>query len=240
MLGGNLELESVCERLIADAAAATGIPVVALHVDRGRFVIEGELPSLAAKKRVLGRAATIAGAERIVDRLQVAPGHRLPDSQIRDRLLKVLIDEPAFSILAIQERTSGRIALVRHPCKCSGVIEYGVRDGVVFLGGLVPGLGHKRLAGVLAWWVPGVRDVVNSIDAAAAETDDDEDILDAVQLAIDKDPQLHGRWIRILVSNRVVTLGGQAGSEAQKDRAESDAWCVMGVRDVVNRLTVRP
>lgn len=240
MLGGNLELETVCERLIADAAAATGTPVVALHVDGGRLVFEGELPSLAAKKRVLGRAAAIAGAERVVDRVQVAPGRRLPDSEIRDRLLKVLIEEPAFSILAIQERTSGRIALVRHPCKCSGVIEYGVREGVVFLGGLVPGLGHKRLAGVLAWWVPGVRDVVDGIEAAAAETDDDEDVLDAVQLAIDKDSQLRDSRIRILVSSRVVTLGGHVESQAAKDRAESDAWCVFGVRDVLNRLVVRP
>ena len=32
------------------------------------------------------------------------------------------------------------------------------------LNGRVPGLPSRRLAGVLAWWVPGVRDVVNGIE----------------------------------------------------------------------------
>ena len=31
------------------------------------------------------------------------------------------------------------------------------------LNGRMPGLASKRLAGVLAWWVPGARDVVNGI-----------------------------------------------------------------------------
>jgi osmotically-inducible protein OsmY len=30
------------------------------------------------------------------------------------------------------------------------------------------------------------------------------------------------------------------GSEAERRRAENDAWCVFGVDDVVNRIEVRP
>jgi hypothetical protein len=36
-----------------------------------------------------------------------------------------------------------------------------VNNGVVLLDDHVNGLTQKRLAGVLAWWVPGNRDVIN-------------------------------------------------------------------------------
>ncbi|NIO09735.1 MAG: BON domain-containing protein, partial [Deltaproteobacteria bacterium] len=39
----------------------------------------------------------------------------------------------------------------------AGEIEIEVENGVVVLNGHVPSMSHKRLAGVLAWWVPGSR-----------------------------------------------------------------------------------
>jgi osmotically-inducible protein OsmY len=50
---------------------------------------------------------------------------------------------------------------VREP---GGSIVVEVKDGVVTLNGEVPSLTHKRLAGVLAWWVPGVKSVVNRVE----------------------------------------------------------------------------
>lgn len=44
-----------------------------------------------------------------------------------------------------------------------------VKKGIVTLNGEVPSLTHKRLAGVLAWWVPGTRDVVNGLEEVPAE-----------------------------------------------------------------------
>ena len=41
-------------------------------------------------------------------------------------------------------------------------------------------LSHKRLAGVLAWWTPGCRDVVNSLDIVPPERDSDEEVQDAL------------------------------------------------------------
>jgi osmotically-inducible protein OsmY len=47
-----------------------------------------------------------------------------------------------------------------------------VVDGdVVTLNGQVPSLSHKRLAGVLAWWVPGVRDVVDGLAVEPTQSD---------------------------------------------------------------------
>ena len=65
----------------------------------------------------------------------------------------------------------------RNPLKPNGEhVEAAVRDGVVTLNGRVQSLSHKRLAGVLAWWVPGTRNVVNGLDVQPPEEDtDDED-----------------------------------------------------------------
>ena len=45
----------------------------------------------------------------------------------------------------------------------AGAIEAAVSDGIVTFEGQVASLSHKRLAGVLAWWTAGCRDVVNSL-----------------------------------------------------------------------------
>ena len=43
-------------------------------------------------------------------------------------------------------------------------VGYAVEEGVISLDGKVISLSHKRVAGVLAWWTAGCRDVVNSIE----------------------------------------------------------------------------
>lgn len=237
MSNSGQRLESIRDALLGAASQALPIPDISIRLVKGRIVIDGELPSIAAKRHVLDRAESIPFIGPVVDRLRVAPARRMADSELRDELLKALIYEPAFSILAIQEKTRGRTELVRNPCKCSGVIEYEARDGVAILNGAVPGLGHKRLAGVLAWWVPGTRDVVNGISVMPEEEDSDEDILDAVRLVLDKDTRLDPLRIRVSVSDRVVTLSGHVPSQEAKERVERDAWYVLGVKDVLNLLS---
>src|SRR5512132_47851 len=69
-----------------------------------------------------------------------------------------------------------------------GQIDIEVEHGVVTLNGSLPSLAAKRLAGVLAWWVPGVRDVVNGIAVDPPEEDAPIQIEEAVRIALDKDP----------------------------------------------------
>ena len=114
-----------------------------------------------------------------------------------------------------------------------------MRQGVVTLDGEVPSLCHKRLAGVLAWWVPGTRDVVNGLEVAPPEEDSDGEITDAVRTALEKDPLLDADGIRVGTRGAVVTLGGVVPSEPQREMAEADAWFVFGVDEVVNRIAVR-
>jgi len=63
-----------------------------------------------------------------------------------------------------------------------------VEDGVVTLDGRVSSLSHKSLAGALAWWVPGSRDVINGIEVAPPQEISDSEITEAVRLVLEKDP----------------------------------------------------
>lgn len=239
MVDRGYDLESIQGLLLGEIDASTGRPEFGLRLAKGRLVIDGETRSLAGKRQILERAASIPGVAVVVDRLRVAPVRRVADAELRDELLKALVGEPAFSILAIREKARGRTALVRNPCKCSGVIEYEARDGVAILKGTVPGLGHKRLASVIAWRVAGTRDVVNGIAVTPAEEDSDDAVLDAVRLALDKDERLESLQLRVSVADRVVTLAGHVSRPDDRERAERNAWYVDGVLDVVNRISVR-
>ena len=208
--------------------------------DGNTLVMDGELASVAAKKLALERAAAVAGIDGIVDRIRIAPAQRMGDGAIRDELRAALLQEPAFAAFAIHEIAKGRTELVRDPPQQNGFVEYQVEDGIVTLNGEVPGLGHKRLAGVLAWWIPGSRDVVNGIAEVPDEEDNDGEVSDAVRLALEKDVFVNASQIRVSTREYVVTLDGLVPTETERDMAERDAWYVFGVDGVLNRLAVRP
>lgn len=213
---------------------------VALDFVDGVLTVEGEVGSVAAKKLALERLAALPGVDGIVDRLHVEPAERMGDGQIADLVRDALLQEPAFRDLSIIEERSGRVRPIQIPPTGSrGEIRYLVENGVVTLSGEIPGLGRKRLAGVLAWWVPGSRDVVNGIEVVPPEVDNEEEMTDAVRIVLEKDPFVNASQIRVWSRERVVTLEGLVPSEAEREMAEYDAWCTFGVDRVVNQIQVQ-
>ena len=104
------------------------------------------------------------------------------------------------------------------------------------LNGRVESLSHKRLAGLLAWWVPGTRDVVNGIEVKPAEDDSDDEITDAVTMALEKNRLLVHDSIKVNTHNSVVTIEGVVPNRRQAEMAEADAWYIFGVDGVINHL----
>lgn len=204
----------------------------------GALVMEGEVSTIAAKKLALEKAAAHPKVLGIVDRLHTRPAVPQDDPTVRRLVLEALMQEPAFADLALVERYDGRSEPVRAPDDARGRIEVEVNDGIVTLDGSVPGLDRKRLAGVLAWWVPGSRDVVDGIGVDPPEEDDDGAIADAVRLVLEKDPFLDAVCVGIDVRDAVVTLTGALATDWQRNMAESDAWYIFAVDRVVNRIEV--
>jgi osmotically-inducible protein OsmY len=207
----------------------------------GVLVLAGQVPSVAAKKLALERVAALGGISGIVDRLHVEPAARMTDKEIRVHLRDMLIEELSFKHLEIREAEADGFRLMRGaPTGTRGNIDTQVQDGVVTLNGSVPGLTSKRLAGVMAWWVPGVRDVVNGIAVDPPEDDGPDMIAKAVRAVLEKDPFVNASQVRVGVQGTTVRLFGLVPSEIDKDAAERDAWCIFAVDKVINEIEVRP
>jgi osmotically-inducible protein OsmY len=160
----------------------------------------------------------------------------MEDGTIRDHVRDALIIEPAFNDFSIRAFVKETWETAREAP--AGIIEVEVTDGVVTMNGQVGSLSHKRLAGVLAWWVPGSRDVVNGLEVVPPMKDNDEEIRDAIRLVLEKDPFVNASQIRVTCRDCVVTLDGVVTKPKERDMAEADAWYLFGVDRVVNRIEV--
>ena len=204
------------------------------------LVLTGELEDIAAKKITLELAAAIVPRTGIVDRLRVKPAEFMSDAQLCDHVIKALLEEPALERCVLHSRLPKQLLPHRGGIpEPIGTIVVGVRDGVVTLNGEVPSLSHKRLAGVLVWWVPGCRDVINALADVPAQEDNDDELSDAVCLALEKNPFVNATKTRVTSKDGVVTLEGLVPNETMRRMAERDAWYVLGVREVVNKIAVK-
>lgn len=212
---------------------------VEMDFSDGTLTLEGVMQSVAAKKLALELGIAVPGVTGIIDRLKVAPSAAMSDAEIRDHLCNALAGDSAFGDCVIRADIKGQVETFREPpLEKVGDIEIIVEDGAVLLEGQVPSLSHKRLAGVLAWWVPGSTNVLNCLEVIPPEEDNNDEITDAVRLALEKDPFVNADQIRISTRNRVVTLEGLVRNEKEREMAESDAWFTFGVDKVIDRIEV--
>lgn len=211
-------------------------PVEVTFAD-GIVTLSGEVEGIVAKKLALEIAAAHAPVAGVVDRLRVEPSGRREDGAIRDQVLNALIGEPAFDAYSVRMLVKRELQSVRS-LDVNRALELEVVDGVVILNGIAESLSHKRLAGVLSWWVPGGRDVVNGIEVLPPMEDNDDEVADALRLVLEKDPLVNASQVRLRCRDGVVTLDGAVSSENSRMAAEADAWYLFGVNRVVNQLTV--
>jgi osmotically-inducible protein OsmY len=228
-------------------AALEHEPLVNLHTDRieiehadGVAVLSGEVASIAAKRLTLEIAAALPAVTGIVDRLHVRPAAPMGDGEIADQLERKLQSETALHECGLRRLVGQDLRTLRHP-KTGRIeywIEFRVEDGVVTLDGDVPSLSHKRLAGALAWWVPGSRDVVNGLGVEPDELDTSAEICDALRIVLEKDPLVDATQIHADCEGAVITLNGTVTADSARTAAEFDAWALFGVDKVVNRIEV--
>jgi osmotically-inducible protein OsmY len=220
-------------------------PIRAQYDPANRVItLEGDAKDVIAKKRAYRIASDADGVEGVIDRLRVVPAEPRGDGAIRDEIVRALFAEPALRDVAIRVHVKGSVQTAREaqqwPEGPEKAIEVAVHDGVVTLTGHVDSLADKRLAGALACWAPGARDVVNGLQVVPPEEDNDGEIADALRVVLEKDPLVHADRIAVRVRNGVVTLAGTAANEQERRMAELDAWCLFGVDRVVNRIQIVP
>ena len=117
-----------------------------------------------------------------------------------------------------------------------------VKDGVVTLSGYVDSYLGKLNAEYAAQRVTGVRGVVQKIDVKLPGSSGrtDEDIARAAADALESHIAVPEKLVKVQVENGWVTLTGEVNWKFQKDAAHDAICCLMGVRGVLNLLTVKP
>lgn len=229
-------------------AAFENDPRINPHKDRiriadlnGVLTLEGEVSEIATKRLAALRAESAPGVFKVENRLRVTPAEVRGDGAIRDSLLKFLLGEPVFRNCTIRVVEKGETRTLQSITGDSaGWLEVSAQDGTLSLVGEVISLSHMRMAELLAWWTPGCQDVINSIRVLPAEEDTDAEVSDALLLGLEKDPLIQADQTHVSTSDHVVTLDGYLRTEEERRMAERDAWYIPGVRDVVNRIEVRP
>ncbi len=166
------------------------------------------------------------------------PNSRIADGLIAELVRRALISEPAFAHCWVHLQLKGKRELGEAAVTVTGEVAIRVVAGTVMLDGEVSCLGQKRLAGALAWWVPGSRTVVNGLRVTPPEDNSEGGITDAVRLLLKKDPFVDAKQVRVTTSDHTVTLDGMVPTELARQIAEHDAWYVYGVEEVVNRIAV--
>jgi osmotically-inducible protein OsmY len=205
------------------------------------LILEGEVESVAAKKLALEVAGATPDIRGVVDRVHVAPAERKGDGEILDSLQGLLRHAQELKNCTLRIMKKDQVLTLQEAAgaDASGDILVSVKEGVVYLDGWVISLSHKRMVGVLAWWVPGCRDVVDGLEVMPPELDNDDEVSDALSLVLEMDPMIpHPDQIQIRTRDRVITLEGLVGSQTEKQRAEQDAWCLFAVDRVINHLAV--
>lgn len=116
-----------------------------------------------------------------------------------------------------------------------------VQDGVVTLFGTVDTYAQRVAAEECAHRVRGVRAVANELEVKplAPRERSDEDIARAAAQALAWHASVPHEQIDITVSNGRVTLKGEVAWQYQRQAAEAAVRDLVGVKGVVNLITVR-
>lgn len=190
---------------------------IRVAVEEGRVDLVGEVPDVAEKRLAVNLVRQLREVGEVRDKLRLPTAHELSDKQIAQHI------RDAFA----QDR-----ALYRRDFDAQAV------DGVVTISGHTDNLEEKRLAGVLAWWVPGVADVDNRIEVSPEQIGNDGDLVDSIRQVFDKDVLVDPDRVGVMVQGGTVTLVGTVRSDEERMAAEHDCYYVWGVERVENQLNV--
>ncbi|APW60546.1 BON domain-containing protein [Paludisphaera borealis] len=122
--------------------------------------------------------------------------------------------------------------------------EIGVtaRDGVVTFTGCVPTYAEKVAAERVAKRIHGVKAVANDIEVRPIGTGErtDTEIAQAAVNALRWTSTVPGERVKVAVSKGWITLDGDVDWCYQKEAAEKAVHSQIGVRGVINQITIKP
>jgi len=191
---------------------------LAITVDNGVATLEGSVASVGEKQSVDRIVAAVTGVESVVNNLTVRLSNE-PDAAILHKVQRLLEQRPRFQSNPVQATISGGAVTL------TGDVQRGVDR-----------LDAEQIAGS----VEGVTQVVNRLQVLGAGTVPPETIRNDV-MSVLVNPLTFGviRHLEVSVEGSVVTLRGEAASDADRIAARRLALTVTGVTDVIDEIVLR-
>ncbi|OGR00839.1 MAG: transport-associated protein [Deltaproteobacteria bacterium RIFOXYD12_FULL_50_9] len=114
------------------------------------------------------------------------------------------------------------------------------KDGEVVLTGFVSEKYHKSLAQETVAGLPGVKSVDNRLEIKIDPQTANSDVWvrDSVKITLLFHRSVSAKTTKVEVKDGIVTLSGEATSQAQKELTTEYAKDVEGVKEVINEMTV--
>jgi osmotically-inducible protein OsmY len=173
--------------------------------------------------------AGLPGVRRVENRLEVkgAPPNANSDLWLRDKV---------------------KVALLFHRSVNSITTEVEVRDGIVILRGEAASQAQKELTSEYARDVEGVKNVINEMTVAShsgksrrtiGEKIDDASITAQVNMILLNHRATSVLNTTIKTKRGVVSIGGRAGSAAEKELVTKLVTDINGVKSVRNRMYIK-
>ena len=196
-------------------------------VNNGKVILEGTVGSPYEKERAELDALGTMNVTSVENRIKIKPaevyGVKQEDREPSDQEIKQYVETE----------------LNEDPRIDPFEIKVDVSEGVVTLSGSIPDFYERRIAENDTRDVVGVLDVDNQLTVLTIENvDKDETIFIDVENRIQSNDVLSGERIKVQVDDGVVILTGRVSNYWEIHYATEVVSRVMGVRDIINNLTV--
>lgn len=163
---------------------------------------------------------------------------------LRVRTVTAVADEVVVEQSLLSRREDPDIArdasaaLERTVVVPTGSVKVIVHKGAATLSGSVPWQFQRAAARRAVATVPGVKSIINSIELEPRVLVSQSQAESRITSAIMRSAQLDAKQIAVAIEGTVVTLTGEVSTWAERRQAENTSWCLPGVTEVVNHLTV--
>ncbi|WMJ74475.1 BON domain-containing protein [Cytophagaceae bacterium ABcell3] len=184
-------------------------------------ILKGSAPSLYDKVTAEFDAYSVPGVNEIINQIEIAPleVESLSDNEIKTALQTIFQWDARLTPADIH-------------------IE--VNDGVVKLTGSVGAYWEKNIAVNHTHNMAGVKGIVDHMTVVPTLDVLDEDIANDIRRALQRKRIIENDNITVETVNNIVTLRGQVPTVMAKQKAEEVAAHTKGVKDVSNKLVIKP
>ncbi|MFP4071883.1 MAG: BON domain-containing protein [Desulfovibrionales bacterium] len=195
---------------------------VLVRVFEGVVTLSGTVSSRQARESAEQDAWVISGVMKVQNLIEIEPLGELTiptDEEIRKHLENLYVLNPDIE---------------------SATVYVSVEDGVAGLRGTVDSYWKKLKAEQLASEVRGIRRVVNELSVVPTNTISDKAIADRVMDALERNMNVDAGSVDVTVEEGIVVLSGRVLTPNSYWSAQQTAMFTSGVREVHNKLTIRP